>query len=223
MRTNTDCLLHVVTHYNLQDFTDGRCNFGNYSLFDYPPIADIFGTESLLMNVRTKGVNKPTFPRLPFQAKGDEIVPFAPVQQYVDQQCAHGANVQFAPLDVDDHVGPFVFSFFSSSFSSSSYGLIRTEHSPKPKPVFHWFQTIGEIVGAPGALNFVRQAFEGQAPKVQCCTAHNFLPLNHLNALDIDRQIGKPTADALRSLNGTMSKSSPTPRSRKTRGMVSVL
>lgn len=199
LRTNGNCLVEVLTHYNLQKFTDGRCNFGNYSFFDYPPIVDIFGKESLLMNVSTLGVNTPTFPRLLFQARGDEIVPFNPVQQYVNQQCAHGANVQFAPLDVNEHVcSSFLVDF---RFFVRMEAYLTTDFTS----VSDW-QTIGELVGAPGALNFIRQAFEGQTPQVKCGTAHNFLTLDNSNAFNVDRAIGKPTADALRSLNGTMTK-----------------
>lgn len=63
------------------------------------------GKESLLMNAKTKGVNVPkSFPRLMWHSRGIEIVPFEPLQQYVDEQCAQGANLQFAVLGVGEHV-----------------------------------------------------------------------------------------------------------------------
>lgn len=110
LRTENNCLVSVVTHFNFQTFTD-KCNFGNYTFYTYPPVADILGKETLLQNVTTVGVNVPKFPRLMWHSVGDEIVPFPPAQQYVEQQCAQGANLQFAALGFGEHVR-FHFSLY---------------------------------------------------------------------------------------------------------------
>lgn len=107
-RTQGNCIIQAVTTYNFEHFAD-RCHFENYTFYNYPPILEIMGKETLLMNESTKQVNVPKFPRLMWHSVGDEIVPFAPAQQYVDEQCAHGANLQFAALGVGEHVSPLVY------------------------------------------------------------------------------------------------------------------
>lgn len=46
----------------------------------------------------------PKFPRLLYHALADEIVPYNDSQQYVKDQCAGGANIQFVTLPLAEHV-----------------------------------------------------------------------------------------------------------------------
>lgn len=75
----------------------------NVDIYDYEPAVEIFKHESLLSTVSAEPVPVPKFPRYIFHAEGDEIIPFEPVQQYVDEQCSAGANIQFVKWRGDDH------------------------------------------------------------------------------------------------------------------------
>lgn len=111
MRTQGNCLVQVVTTYNFASFTD-KCDFGpGVDFYHYPPAAKIMAAESLLFNVTSRIVNVPKFPRLMWHSRADEIVPFAPAQQYVDEQCERGANIQFAALGFGEHVGTPILMF----------------------------------------------------------------------------------------------------------------
>lgn len=82
-------------------------NLDIVSLFDSTdylltePLLDVSRNESLLMNVSTIiPVPVPTaFPRYIFHSQEDDIVPYAPDAQYVEQQCSNStdANIIFVP------------------------------------------------------------------------------------------------------------------------------
>lgn len=75
-----------------------------------PIISGVLARETLLMNVSSVGVSSPKFPRMIFHGEDDEVVPFADEQLYVDQQCQHGANIQFQKLRFREHtLGEFTY------------------------------------------------------------------------------------------------------------------
>lgn len=72
-------------------------------IFTYPPTAEVLKNESLLSTESATTVPVPKFPHYVFHAEGDEVIPFKPVQQYVNEQCAAGANIQFVKWFDNDH------------------------------------------------------------------------------------------------------------------------
>lgn len=123
MRTQGNCLPSVVLHYNFARFTD-KCDLGKYDFFNYPGLKEMFHRETLLQSVASGNVSVPKFPRLMWHAQPDEIVPFAPAQQYVYEQCEKGADLQFASLPVGEHVRFLFYFFFFDSF------LVPDDHHP---------------------------------------------------------------------------------------------
>lgn len=78
-------------------------------VLSFPPIADLFARESLFNNVSSLTVSVPKFPRMNYHASGDEIVPYWADQQYTEQQCALGANIQFNTFPLGEHVTTAIF------------------------------------------------------------------------------------------------------------------
>lgn len=58
---------------------------------------------SLLNNVSTVPVSAATFPRFIYHGSTDDEVPYAPATQYVQQQCAQGADIRFVTFPNADH------------------------------------------------------------------------------------------------------------------------
>jgi hypothetical protein len=95
------CIQDVALGHPLTDFF----KLINVDNFEEQPIPKaVFAKESLLMNVSSVGVAVPKFPRMIWHALEDEVVPFNNEQQFVDQQCAHGANIQFQIFPVAEHI-----------------------------------------------------------------------------------------------------------------------
>lgn len=73
-------------------------------IYTDPTFAEVFANESLLKNVSSNVIPVPKFPRYIWQADSDQVIPSGPVHQYVSEQCAQGANIQYVPWKGDDHV-----------------------------------------------------------------------------------------------------------------------
>ncbi|KAF1827594.1 lipase [Dissoconium aciculare CBS 342.82] len=58
----------------------------------------VFDNESLLATSSELAVPAPKFPRYQYHGRNDEVVPFAPAQQYVNEQCGKGAQIAFEVL-----------------------------------------------------------------------------------------------------------------------------
>lgn len=63
-------------------------------------------------------------------------------------------------------------------------------------------QTSTLLIGIPGALEFLKQAIEGNTPRVACGTAYNFLTLPSPRVDDV---IGSQTANELRQAKAQVS------------------
>ncbi|KAF2479403.1 hypothetical protein BDY17DRAFT_318821 [Neohortaea acidophila] len=87
--------------------------------------------ESLLENVSPLPIPVPKFPRFEWHGLNDTTVPYAPEAEYIQQQCAKGADIVFV----------------------SYPGLDHTEAA---------------VIGLPGALLFVQEAFKGTLTKTKC-------------------------------------------------------
>lgn len=95
------CMLESIFEFMHQEWhTMTDINF-----LTFPEVTKVLGKESMLKNVSTNPVPVPKFPRYIWHADSDEIIPSGPVKQYVSEQCAEGANIQYVPWKGDDHVG----------------------------------------------------------------------------------------------------------------------
>lgn len=113
----TEILKDGYTEYHTQADID---------LLSFPPAVEVFTNESLLTNVSTGILNTPKFPRYIYHADEDEIIPAGAVRQYVQQQCAMGANIQYVPWLGNNHVGieymgiPDAFQFLIQAFKGET-------------------------------------------------------------------------------------------------------
>ncbi|EPQ30659.1 uncharacterized protein PFL1_01560 [Pseudozyma flocculosa PF-1] len=87
-------------------------NIFNYTTvkdpLDNPVAVEVLKRESLLESYADRELPVPKFPRFLYHALGDDIVPYNDEQQYVKDQCARGANIQFSTLLLANHlVGVF--------------------------------------------------------------------------------------------------------------------
>lgn len=94
------CLKQNILEFQHQAWGD----LVDTEVFDFPGTQEIFQNESLLANVSAMAVPVPTFPRYIWHATGDEVTPIGPVDQYVQEQCSEGANIQYVRWGGDDHV-----------------------------------------------------------------------------------------------------------------------
>jgi hypothetical protein len=65
--------------------------------------SQVFANESLLSKTTRSRYPVPNFPRYMYHSQTDEVVPFAPAQQYVDSQCGRGANLAFQAFSSGEH------------------------------------------------------------------------------------------------------------------------
>lgn len=93
------CVIEDVAEFMHQDWQ----NFIDVDIFTFKPFLEILQNESLLSNVSATPVPVPKFPRYLWHGMSDEVVPFAPVKQYVYEQCQNGANIAFVPWEHDEH------------------------------------------------------------------------------------------------------------------------
>jgi hypothetical protein len=100
-RSNNQCFQNTLLNYPLTNFT---AEFDIPDFLDQPIPKAVLARETLLMNVSSVGVAVPKFPRLQWHGLEDEIVPFDDEQEFVNQQCAHGANIQFQIFPVAEHI-----------------------------------------------------------------------------------------------------------------------
>ena len=80
---------------------------------DQPALQTVVGNLSLLNNVSTIPVPAPKMPRFIYHGESDEEVPFAPITQYVQQQCDQGADIRFVSIP-------------GTHFNSQTGGLVAT-------------------------------------------------------------------------------------------------
>jgi hypothetical protein len=71
----------------------------------------IIDNESLLSTSSKLPIAVPKFPRYQYHGQVDDIVPFAPAQQYVDEQCAKAADIAFEVVPIANHVGAALVNF----------------------------------------------------------------------------------------------------------------
>lgn len=163
-RSNNFCLPQVVSTYPFLNFYP---EIDVDDPLDQPIPKAVLSQETLLQSQADFKVAVPKFPLLQFHALLDEIVPYQDHADYVKEQCAGGANIQFQTLPIAEHI-------------------------------------TGELLGIPGSIIFLKQAFEGQTPKVICGTG---LPdfSGMLFTSQADEVMGKQAADSIRALNGTKS------------------
>ncbi|EPQ28318.1 uncharacterized protein PFL1_04145 [Pseudozyma flocculosa PF-1] len=161
--SNGYCLPSVVALSPFQDifsYTNATDPINN------PRVVKVLKEESLLSSYSSRSVPVPKHPRLIFHGVLDEIVPYKDNAQYVREQCAKGADIQFNSL-VAEHI-------------------------------------TGELFGIVGVINFLKQSFAGEIPKVKC---GSILPDYQIGLFDprADDIMGKDIADEARSLKGKKS------------------
>jgi hypothetical protein len=74
-------------------------------------LSTIIDNESLLSTSSKLPIAVPRFPRYQFHGQLDDVVPFAPAQQYVNEQCAKAANIAFEVVPIANHVGAALVNF----------------------------------------------------------------------------------------------------------------
>lgn len=100
-RSRNYCIGNVVLAHPFTNFT-AMINVPD--ALNQPIPKAVLARETLLMDVSLVGVSVPKFPRLQWHALEDEIVPYNDELKYVQQQCAHGANIQFQTFPVAEHI-----------------------------------------------------------------------------------------------------------------------
>ncbi|CAO1624284.1 unnamed protein product [Parajaminaea phylloscopi] len=101
LRSRGQCIQNVVLNYAFLDV---------FKLINYknPLQADIaqkvLKQETLLQAKASYKISVPKFPRYLYHALEDEIVPYNDSAQYVKDQCAGGANIQFVTLPIAEHL-----------------------------------------------------------------------------------------------------------------------
>lgn len=68
-----------------------------------PVISAVLARETLMMNVSSVGVAVPKYPRMMWHAREDEVIPFQDQLIFLNQQCSHGANIQFQVIHLANH------------------------------------------------------------------------------------------------------------------------
>lgn len=119
IRARGFCLPGVVFSFPFTDVykltTEGE------SLSRAPVITAVMKRESLLQTQASWTVPIPKFPRFIWHAVPDEIVPFKPAKQYVEEQCAGGADIYWDELPFAEHI------------IGEMYGI---------KPSLHWLELL---------------------------------------------------------------------------------
>ncbi|WPH02493.1 lipase a [Acrodontium crateriforme] len=103
----------VSENYCINAHQHDFANFDFGTLFktnflDNSVVKKVLAEESLLMNVSSLTVPVPKFPRFEWHGTGDVTVPYAPEAQYVQQQCAKGADIRFVTFPELDHSNAYL-------------------------------------------------------------------------------------------------------------------
>lgn len=107
--TAVDALLRSPDFCTVTDAAVEEFAYFNFSslytvdVFTLPITEYVQARESLLMNTSNFPVPVPKFPRLEYHGEADTTVPYLPELEYVEQQCAHGADIRFVSLPGLDH------------------------------------------------------------------------------------------------------------------------
>lgn len=91
-RSRGFCIGQVVTNDNFVNFYS---LVNDTDVLNRPVPSAVLAKETLLQTQASYTVPVPKFPRFMWHALEDEIVPFQPAQQYVNEQCAKGANIDW--------------------------------------------------------------------------------------------------------------------------------
>lgn len=95
------CIQNVILQYTLQDY---------FKLINYPnPLSEprvraTLEAETFLRAKTNRTIGVPKFKRLIYHAMFDEIVPYNDSQQYIQDQCGQGANIQAFTLPIAEHL-----------------------------------------------------------------------------------------------------------------------
>ncbi|TKY86953.1 hypothetical protein EX895_003630 [Sporisorium graminicola] len=103
VRSRGACLAQVAVRYAFTDFY----TFFSHSSFEFfkePLTNKVLATESLLQSQANHVVPVPKFPRYIWHAHEDEIVKFSVAEQYVKEQCAKGANINWNVYPLFGHI-----------------------------------------------------------------------------------------------------------------------
>lgn len=100
------CLPEVVITY---PFKDVYSLVNDTNLLNEEPITSILKRETLVQAQASYTVPVPKFPRFMWHAIPDEIVPFASAAAYVKEQCQNGADINFNPYPIAEHVTAELF------------------------------------------------------------------------------------------------------------------
>ncbi|TKY86840.1 hypothetical protein EX895_004481 [Sporisorium graminicola] len=105
-RSRNFCVPNVVLNEN---FVDVYSLVNDSDLLNKPTPSEILAKETLLQSQASYTVPVPKFPRFIWHALEDEIVPFKPAKQYVQEQCAKGANINWNVYPIAEHATALVF------------------------------------------------------------------------------------------------------------------
>lgn len=79
---------------------------GGKNPYEWGPIRHVLDRETLWNNKSSVGVGYPTFPRMIYHGDHDDVISFEAVKAYVEQQCEHGAQIQFNVYEANAHTAP---------------------------------------------------------------------------------------------------------------------
>ncbi|TKY84485.1 hypothetical protein EX895_006386 [Sporisorium graminicola] len=99
-RSRGFCLAQVVTNDN---FVNIYSLVNDSNILNEPVPSEVLAKETLLQTQASYNVPVPKFPRFQWHALFDEIVPYKPAEQYVQEQCAKGANINWNVYPIAEH------------------------------------------------------------------------------------------------------------------------
>lgn len=105
------CLPQVVLTY---PFLNVFSLVNDTNLLNEAPIAGILKQETVVQAEASYTVSVPKFPRFIWHAIPDEIVPYQPAATYVKEQCSKGANINFSPYPIAEHLTAEIFGLVPS-------------------------------------------------------------------------------------------------------------
>ncbi|SNX85889.1 probable lipase precursor [Melanopsichium pennsylvanicum] len=106
VRSRGYCIVQVSTNNNLRDV---YTLVNDTNLLNEEPIKSILALETLVQAEASYTVPVPKFPRFMWHALPDEIVPFQPAADYVQEQCSKGANINWNVYPIAEHVTAEIF------------------------------------------------------------------------------------------------------------------
>ena len=156
VRSRGFCLPSVVITYPFTDVYK-LTKTGDTSLLDKPIPAKVLATETLLQSQANHEVPVVKFPQFVYHALPDEIVPFAPAQQYVKEQCAKGANINWNVFPIAEHATAQIFGLVPAL-----YWMSQALEGKAPKVVCGTATTPVTGVNSPSAEQVLGSDLAGQ-------------------------------------------------------------